>query len=191
MTQTQFKSKLLSLLSLVFAALVFIATISVASATTLSKQVDGKGAIAQWAIPGPGGLHIINAVVYETNSGKGGTLYVSIVHPLKGVSEASGPVSFKWSMNHVIVEASLSFSGSGRTGTHYIVINWLTNGSTGNDQLVVDTGNGLEASINGAWKLGVAELGLMDDSGHHQGTFYESSWAAVVHGTADVSLANP
>jgi len=170
---------------------VFTATISATSAATLNKQIDGKGAIAQWAIPGPGGLHIINAVVDENNSGKDGSVYVSIIHPLKGVSEASGPVSFKWSMNHVTVEATLFFSGSGRTGTHNIVINWLTAGSTNGDSLVVDTGKGLEASISGAWKLGVAELGLMDGSGHHQGTFYSSSWAVVVHGTADVSLTNP
>lgn len=191
MKHTQFKSKLLTLSSLVFVALVLTATISAASATTLNKQIDGKGAIAQWAIPGPGGLHIINAIVYESNSGKDGSIYVSINHPIKGVSEASGPVSFKWNMNHVTVEGTLFFDGPGRTGTHNIAINWLTDGSTYNNPLEADTGNGLEASINGKCKLGVAELGLMNDGGHHVGSFYSSSWAVVVHGTADVSLINP
>lgn len=184
---------LLVLLSLAIVVLMATSTISAVSAATLDKEINGKGAIAQWSITGPGGAHVINAIVDMSNSGKEGKIYVSIVHPLKtGISVASGPANFKWSMNHVTVEAALTFDGpAGRTGTHNIIISWQTDGSTSNKPLTADTGNGLEGEINGAWKSGVAELSIRDDSGHHIASDFASSWAIVVHGTADISLTTP
>lgn len=186
------KNNLIALLSLTLICLMIASTIFAVSASTINKQFDGKGAIAQWSIGGSGGPHTINAIVGMSNSGKDGEIYVSIVHPVKGTSEASGSVSFKWSMNHVTVETTLTFSGpTGRTGAHNITLSWQTDGPTSNEPLTVNTADGLTASINGAWKTGVAELSMLDSSGHHDGDDYTSSWAIIVHGTADVSLTTP
>lgn len=190
--EKKIKNKFVTLVSLTIVGLLVASTFAAISAETIiDKEFDGKGAIAQWNITTGLGDHIINAIVDKSNSGKDGNLYVSIIHPTKGISEASGPADFKWSMNHVTVEATLTFSGPGRSGTHMIIIRWQTDGPTSNDLLSADTGNGLIAEIDGDWKFGAAELGIMDSTGHHQGDFYPSLWAIVVHGAADISITAP
>jgi len=192
MKSSLLKKNLIAIFSLTLVCLMIASIISAVSASTINNYFDGKGAIAQWSIGGPGGPHTINAIVDMSNSGKDGEIYLIIVHPLKGTSEAAGSVNFKWSMDHVTVETTLTFSGApGRTGPHNITISWQTEGPTSNEQLTANTANGLTASINGAWKLGVAELSILDSSGHHDGDDYTSSWAIIVHGTADITLTTP
>ena len=183
------KKYLLPVLSLAIIALVATASLSSVAASTINKNIDGKGAVAQFDIPGAGGSHIINAVLSMTNSGKDAELYISIVHPIKGTSAsvASGPVNIKWSMNHVIAEGNLTFTGP-RSGTHIITIVWSTEGSASNGHLSENTGKGLMAEVHGTWKVGAAELFINDATGKHQNSYYTSSWAIVVHGSADITL---
>lgn len=184
------RQKLLAISSLVIILVIAISTISAASAAIITKNIDGKGAIAQFSVAGSGGAHKINAVVSMSNAGKDAQIYISITHPLKGTSEASGPANIKWSMNHVSAEAILVFTGPvGRTGTHKITVNWATDGLASNGALSANTGKGLAAEIDGTWKIGVAELSISDSSGHHQYSEYTSNWAVIVHGTADIALS--
>ncbi len=193
------KTRLLALLSLAIISLMTTAMFStVSAATIINKHFEGKGAIAQWIINTPAGPHTIDAIVDMTNSEKNPEIYVSISHPSRGVSAGAGSANVTWSTNHVTVEAVVTFavvvSGSspGRTGSHSISITWRTDGPTSNKPLTVNTMNGLTALIDGALKHGKAELtlDLTATSGHHQDDVFTSSWAIVMHGTADITLTS-
>lgn len=193
------KTRLLALLTLAIIGLMTTAMFSTVSAATItSKHFEGKGAIAQWIIDTPTGPHPINAIIDMTNSEKNPEIYVSISHPSRGISAGSGPANITWSMNHVTVEAVVTFdvvipgSSPGRTGSHNISITWQTNGPTTNKPLTVNTMHGLTALIDGASKHAEAKLTLDSTatSGHHQDDVFTSSWATVMHGTADIALTS-
>jgi hypothetical protein len=165
-----------------------------ASATTTNTTLNGKGAVAQWTMAG----HVINAYVVMSDSGKDGTIYVSIQHP-RGISAATGDVEFKWSMDHVIAEVTdLNFqltgdTASGFTGSHNVTMTWDTVGNTNQNPLDISTGYGLTGTILGQWKTGTAALELdpTATTGHHQDSTYQSTWAAVFKGTTNLAITLP
>ena len=157
---------------------------------------NGKGAVAQWYITttsSSGALrtHVINAVIMMNNAGKDGTIYVSVIHASGAVSVASGPVDFKWNMNHISIETTLNFVGPMPfSGSHTILIDWQTEGSASNGVQTIPTAHGMTTTVNGALKTGTAQM-LLDpipiqgQYNHRDG--YPSSWAAIVHGDITVN----
>ena len=89
-------------------AISILASTASAAVSTTSYTLNGKGAAGQW-VPVAG--HVINAYIVMSDSGKDGTIYVSIQHN-RGFSTAQGNVVFKWNMNHVTIEASLPFKSA-------------------------------------------------------------------------------
>jgi len=157
---------------------------------------SGKGAVAQWYITttsSTGALrtHYITAVVMMDNAGKDGWIYVSIIHRTNLISSAGGPVEFKWNMDHVSIEATLEFSGQ-YSGDHVVLIDWQTEGATSNGLQTIPTDYGMTTTVNGALKLGTAQM-ILDPTpiagqyNHQDG--YPSIWAAIVHG--DITVNSP
>lgn len=170
-------------------ALSILASTALAAVATTSYNFNGKGAVGQW-VPVPG--HVINAYITMSNSGKDGTIYVSIQHN-RGVSTAQGNVDFKWSMNHVTLYAEdLSFTpvedSSGFGGEHDIVISWLTSGNAMQGQSMLDVGNGVNVAIDGQYKLSEATMTLDPTGGpHHTDEQYTSTFGAVYYGIGSIS----
>jgi hypothetical protein len=174
-------------LATILAISIFASTASAAVSTT-SYTLNGKGAAAQW-LPIPG--HVINAYIVMSDSGKDGTIYVSIQHN-RGFSTAQGNVVFKWNMNHITAEASLPFrsavGSSGFAGTHTIVITWLTSGDAVQGQSNLDAGNGVNLAINGQYKLASAAMVLDPVGGpYHTDETYYSTFGAVFQGIGSIS----
>jgi hypothetical protein len=182
---------------ILFSAVAFVIILSMASfasAATTNHQFNGKGAAFQYFASG----HIINAYIVMSDSGKDGTMYVSIQHP-RGVSVAQSDVAFKWNMNHITAEAidmDFGLTGdtvSGFTGKHNITITWAASGDAIMGQSTLDTGHGLTLTINGQYKTAQATLDIYDlnAGGHmHMGP-YDATWAAVFQGEGEISLTMP
>jgi hypothetical protein len=188
-------------ISIVLIALLSVsAFISAASAApTVYNLESSKFAVAQWDVltgtPTPTRSHIINALVYMDNNGKNGLLVVTIKHYIqnKAVSTASGPVEFKWSMDHVTVEATLYFDSTVAMfkGDHTVKISWQTTGATSHNVITPST-NGLTANLNDCgWKAGSAQFVLDPDATgtvRHQNDIYSTNWAYIGKGDATVSI---
>ena len=183
------------LMIVVLSLSVFAAT---ASASTVNRTLTGKGAVAQWHMSTSAGLHVINAYIVMSDSGKDGKIYVSIQHP-RGVTANLTAAEFKWNMNHVTVEATnLDFkltgdTASGFTGKHNITITWQTSGEALQTPLAINTGYGLIGILSGQWKSAAASMTLDStaQTGHHTDDVYESNWAVVFQGTADLTITMP
>jgi hypothetical protein len=185
--------KKMILLSVVLFATI-MATASFASAAPTDHLFSGKGAAFQYVASG----HIINAYIAMSDSGKDGTMYVSIQHP-RGVSAAQGNVVFKWNMNHITAEAmNMDFkltgdTAGGFTGKHNVTITWATSGDAIMGQSTVSTGHGLTFTINGQYKTAEASMDIYDlnAGGHtHMGP-YTATWATVFQGSGQISLTMP
>ncbi len=165
-----------------------------APASAATNDWIGKGAVAQFYITTNAGArtHIINAVLMMDNNGKDGKLYVSVVHFTGAVSTATGPVECKWNMNHISVEASLTFdnpTGTNFEGTHIIVIEWQTTGAASNGLQTISTAYGMTTVVDGALKTGTAQM-ILDPGanlGYQHQEGYPSNWAAIVHGDVTVN----
>jgi hypothetical protein len=180
---------------IVFISLATILTISILASTasaavsTTEYSLNGKGAAGQW-VPVAG--HVINAYIVMSDSGKDGTIYVSIQHA-RGFSVAQGNVVFKWNMNHVTVEAKdllfkSAVGSSGFSGLHTIVISWLTSGDSVQGQSSLNAGNGVNIGINGQYKLASATMVLDPVGGpHHDDETYYSTFGAVFQGDGSIS----
>lgn len=169
-------------------AISILASTASAAVSTTSYTLNGKGAAGQW-VPVPG--HVINAYIVMSDSGKGGTIYVSIQHN-RGVSTAQGNVVFKWNMNHITAEATLPFvsavGSSGLTGTHTMVITWLTSGDAVQGQSTLNAGNGVTLSMAGQYKSASATM-ILDPAGgpRHNDETYTSVFGAVFQGIGSIS----
>ena len=189
------KKQFVLCVALLIAVLSVSAFAAVASAITTNHVLEGKGAAAQWNYDA---TRKINAYVVMSNSGKDGIIYVSIQHNT-GVSTASGPATFKWSMDHVTVTAEdLQFSltgdtAGGRAGVHDISITWTTEGPTNHNDQPVNTGAGIEGTVTGQWKTATATLNLDStaQAGHHTNDMYTSTWGVVFKGTVDIDITLP
>jgi hypothetical protein len=188
------KKHLMLCVALLLTVLSVSAFASVVLASTTPHLLDGKGAAAQWNYDA---TRKINAYVVMSDSGKDGTIYVSIQHNT-GVSAASGPATFQWSMDHVTVVAEdLMFSltgdtSGGRAGPHDIFITWETKGATSHGELNVNTNVGLTGTVSGQWKPATATFSMdPTTAGHHLGDSWQSTWGVVFKGTADLDITLP
>lgn len=187
------KSKLV-IIGIILAAVLTTSAFAAPVSAIATNQWSGKGAIAQFYVQtiAPNGAvrdHTINAVLMMDNNGENCRIYVSIVHGSGTISSARQPVDCKWNMNHITVEASLTFTGTVFSGPHVIVISWLTNGAASNTIQTIPTPYGMTTTIDGIFKTGSAEM-ILDPTattGHHQNDIYPSNWAAIVHGDITVT----
>ena len=166
-----------------------------AAFTPNNNLKSSKFAVAQWNVMTgnpPTRSHVINALVYMDNNEKNGMMVVTIKHSSGAVSTASGPVEFKWSMDHVTAEAKLTFTSTVTmfSGDHTVDISWNTTGATSHNA-IVPSANGLTANLNNCnWKAGSAQMILDPDAttGHHQDNTYSTNWAYIAKGDATITI---
>ncbi len=150
----------------------------------------GQGAMAHWDIidTAHGNVPITIDAIYGQQSrdgtGNSNLIYIKVIHP-QGTSEAIGytvnitetPI---WSMNHVFINATLTFNWTNGYSAHPITIEWFTSGPTISNSITWQ--NGTTTGVPGEWRSGLGNVVnatmTIKGSGPHPGR-YVSDWAAV------------
>ncbi len=151
-------------------------------------SMTGNMAMAHWDVADNKGNTVGIDAIYGQRLNNGSTaanaLYIRVFHP-QGISESTGtfvnmttiPV---WGMNHVRVEATLSFNWTDGYRPHPIVIDWTTTGTPTQNKITWQDGE--FSCLPGAWISGIGNTAkanmTIGGSGPHPST-YTSNWAAV------------
>ena len=86
-------------------------------------------------------------------TGNSNLIYIKVIHP-QGTSEATGytaningtPI---WSMNHVFINATLTFNWTTGYSAHPITIDWYTSGPTISNSITWQNGTATTFQANG------------------------------------------
>ncbi len=150
----------------------------------------GQGAMAHWDIIDTAHSNVpitIDAMYGQQSrdgTGNSDLIYIKVIHP-QGTSEATGytanitgtPI---WSMNHVFINATLTFNWTNGYSAHPITIEWYTSGPTISNSITWQ--NGTTTGVPGEWRSGLGNIVnatmTIKGSGPHPGR-YVSDWAAV------------
>ena len=150
----------------------------------------GQGAMAHWDIidTAHGNVPITIEAMYGQQSrdgtGNSNLIYIKVIHP-QGTSEATGytanitgtPI---WSMDHLFINATLTFNWTNGYSAHPITIEWYTSGPTISNSITWQ--NGTTTGVPGEWRSGLGNIAnatmTIKGSGPHPGR-YISDWAAV------------
>jgi hypothetical protein len=165
---------------------------AVGETTTFPAPINwtGKGAMAHWDIIDSkhGNVPIAIDAIYGQESrdatGNANLIQIKVVHP-QGTSEAtgytvnitSGPT---WSMNHVSLNATLTFNWTDGYSAHPIAIDWYTSGTPVAN--LIRWQNGTSTCVPGTWISGTGNVAnatmIIGGKGPHPSN-YTSTWAVV------------
>ena len=120
-------------------------------------------------------------VVYgqQTSDNKSNMIYIKVEHP-QGISEATGYTANitsgpTWSMDHVYINATLTFNWTTGYSPHPVVIEWFTRPPSVTNSITLQ--NGTISYLPGEWRSGNSTIAnatmTIGGSGHTQATLHQ------------------